>query len=376
MKAISEEGRSRQGADWARRGRTSLPLRRKPSYCAPFYGAQLLGLAALLASGLFSSSSACGAEPLVRREYSEVHMGTDFRIVLYSADAEAANRAVAEAYSRVAALNRVMSDYDPMSELSLLSATAGGGKPQAISDDLWFVLDRAQRLAEASDGAFDVTVGPLTKMWRSARRTMAFPPEARMAEALAAVGFRNLRLDPAKKTAELLVPQMRLDLGGIAMGYAADEALKILKRHGLSRAMIDASGDIVCGDPPPEARGWKIGIAPLTESKGPPSRFIWLANGALTTSGDAFQFVEIDGVRYSHIVDPKTGRGLTNRSSVTVTAADCITADSLATAVSVLGPERGLKLIARTPGAAALIVVREGDETKTYASPNFDQPAK
>jgi FAD:protein FMN transferase len=173
-----------------------------------------------------------------------------------------------------------------------------------------------------------------------------------------------------------LVPNMRLDLGGIAMGYAADEAFKILKRHGITRAMVDASGDIVCGDAPPNVQGWRIGIAPLTESKGPPSRYLWLANGALTTSGDAFQWVEIDGTRYSHIVDPKTGRGLTTRSSVTVTAADCITADSLATAVSVLGPRKGLELIARTPGTAALVVVREEDETKTYSSSNFDKPAK
>jgi len=303
-------------------------------------------------------------------------MGTDFRIVLYSADAEAANRAAAEAYARVESLNRVLSDYDPTSELSKLSATAGGGKPQAMSDDLWFVLERAQKLAEATDGAFDVTVGPLTKMWRSARRSKKFPPEARMAEARAAVGYRHLRLDPRQKTAELLVPNMRLDLGGIAMGYAADEALKILKRHGIHRAMIDASGDIVCGDAPPDAEGWKIGIAPLTESKGPPSRYLWLAHGALTTSGDVFQFVEIDGARYSHIVDPKTGRGLTTRSSVTVTAADCITADSLATAVSVLGPKKGLDLIAHIPGASALIVMSEGNKTTTYNSANFPPAEK
>jgi FAD:protein FMN transferase len=360
MKAISEEGSSKQGAIRARRVPTSRSLR---YVLVPL-------LATIAAPGISR-----GDEPLVRREYSEIHMGTDFRIVLYSADAEAANRAAAEAYSRVAALNRVMSDYDPTSELSLLSATAGGGKPQAISDDLWFVLQRAQRLAEATDGAFDVTVGPLTKMWRSARRTKTFPPEDRMAEARAAVGYRHLRLDPEQKTAKLLVPNMRLDLGGIAMGYAADEALKILKRHGHSRAMVDASGDIVCGDAPPDAQGWKVGIAPLTESKGPPSRFVMLANGALTTSGDAFQFVEIDGTRYSHIVDPRTGRGLTTRSSVTVTAPDCITADSLATAVSVLGPKPGMELVVRNR-ASVLIVLREGNRTSTYTTKNFPPAEK
>lgn len=319
------------------------------------------------------TNTVAAAEPatLRRFEYSELHMGTEFRVVLYSADETAANRAAAAAYARVAELNKKLSDYDPQSELSLLSATSGGGRRVPLSDDLWFVLRRSQQLAEASDGAFDVTVGPLTKMWRSARRSKAFPPADRMAEARAAVGFRNLVLDPSSQSAELTKPHMRLDLGGIAMGYAADEALAVVKRHGIASALIDASGDIVCSAAPPGEKGWKIGIAPLTESKGPPSRYLWLVDRALTTSGDAFQHVEIEGKRYSHIVDPQTGLGLTTRSSVTVTAADCITADSLATAVSVLGPERGLKLIDATPGTAALFVVATDDGVKTDESPGF-----
>lgn len=326
----------------------------------------------IVATMLLSGSSAVADPAAVRRyEYSEVRMGTDFRVVLYAADENVANRAAAAAFARVDELNKVLSDYDPQSELSLLSATSGSGKKVKLGDDLWRVLQRSQQLAAASDGAFDVTCGPLTKMWRSARRTKTFPPAERMAEARAAVGYRHLVLDPTTRTAELLVPHMRLDLGGIAMGYAADEALKIVTKHGIASAMIDASGDIVCSAAPPGEKGWKIGIAPLTESNGPPSRYVWLADGALTTSGDAFQFVEIDGRRYSHIVDPQTGLGLTTRSSVTVTAPDCLTADSLATAVSVLGPERGLKLIADTPGAAALIVVATDDGVKTHESPGF-----
>ena len=191
-----------------------------------------------------------------------------------------------------------------------------------------------------------------------------------MTEAQAAVGYRYLEMNSQTHGVRLVRPNMRLDLGGIGMGFAADEALAVLKRRGITSAMIDASGDVVCSAAPPGERGWKIGIAPLAEN-GPPSRYVWLADGALTTSGDAFQYVEIDGVRYSHIVDPKTGRGLTTRSSVTVTARDCTTADSLATAVSVLGPERGLKLISATPGTAALVVCVEDGTVKEYQSPGF-----
>jgi thiamine biosynthesis lipoprotein len=283
-----------------------------------------------------------------------------------------ANRAAADAYGRVAELNKKLSDYDPESELSLLSATSGKLDPVPVGRDLAKVLERSQRLAVATDGAFDITVGPLTKMWRSARRTKTFPPDARLAEARAAVGYRNLVLDRDARTATLLVPNMRLDLGGIAMGYAADEALKVVAAHGIKSAMIDASGDIVCSAAPPGEQGWKIGIAPLTESNGPPSRYVWLADRALTTSGDAFQFVEIDGKRYSHIVDPRTGLGLTTRSSVTVIAPDCLTADSLATAVSVLGPARGLDLFELTKGAEALIVVAGDDGVQTRESDGFE----
>ena len=318
-------------------------------------------------------ASASGAEPdaMQRYEYSEVHMGAEIRLVLYSASAATANRAAQRAYARIAELNRILSDYDPKSELSLLSATSGSGRAVPVGDDLWFVLERSQRLAAATDGAFDVTVGPMVKAWRSARRSHTFPSDDRLTRARAPVGYKKLKLDAEARTAELLVPDMLLDLGGIAMGYAADEALKEIGRLGICSAMVDASGDIACSDAPPGKDGWRIGIAPLTETKGPPSRYVVLKNRALTTSGDAFQFVELNGLRFSHIVDPRTGLGLTTRSSVTVVAGDCITADSLATAVSVLGPKIGLQLVKQTPGASALIVRAEPDGIQTSQTDNF-----
>ena len=192
-----------------------------------------------------------------------------------------------------------------------------------------------------------------------------------MAEARAAVGYRHLQLDHATHTARLLVPGMRLDLGGIAMGYAVDEAIAVLRARGIDRALVDASGDIGVGDSPPGKMGWTIGVVPLS-ADGTPSREILLANAAVATSGDAFQHVEIDGKRYSHIVDPRTGLGLTDRIGVAVIARDCLTADSLGTAVSVLGPKAGLALVEDTPGAAAFIV-RPGDDgqVETFASARF-----
>jgi FAD:protein FMN transferase len=294
-------------------------------------------------------------------------MGQPIKILLYAPDEPAANRAAEAAFARIAELDRVMSDYQPQSELSRLSATAGSGQAVPLSADLWLVLDRSQRLAERTDGAFDITVGPYVRLWRRARREKELPSDARLAEARQAVGYRNLRLDDERRTAELLAPHMRLDLGGIAVGYAVDEAMAVLGSQGIRRALIDASGDILVSDSPPGESGWRVGIAPL-DAEGPPSRYLSLRMTAVTTSGDAFQHVVIAGRRYSHIVDPHTGLGLTDRGSVTVVARDCITADSFATAVSVLGPKRGLKLIDETPGAAALIVRNIDDEITTTAS--------
>ncbi|MBY0456806.1 MAG: FAD:protein FMN transferase, partial [Gemmataceae bacterium] len=170
-----------------------------------------------------------------------------------------------------------------------------------------------------------------------------------------------VRLDADKKTVQLLTPGMQLDLGGIAKGYAADEALKLLReKFGITSALVAAYGDIACGDPPPGEEAWKVDIAPIAKSQKP--RSLKLANQAVSTSGDLEQFVEIGGVRYSHVLDPKTGIGLTGRRSVTVIAPNGITADSMTKAVSVLSPEAALKLVEDTPNTASYIVVLDKDE--------------
>jgi thiamine biosynthesis lipoprotein len=307
---------------------------------------------------------------LLRFEATQPQMGVPFKIILYARDEQAANAAFDAAFARIAQLNSVLSDYDPASELSRLSRTSGTNARVALGADLWRVLARSQELAERTDGAFDVTVGPYVRLWRRARRSKEMPTAERMAAARAAVGHQFLQLDAQGHTAELLRPGMRLDLGGIAMGYAVDEALAVLKSRGITRVLIDASGDIGVGDPPPGKNGWAISAVPLSE-EGTPSREILLANAAVTTSGDAFQHVVIGGRRYSHIVDPRTGLGLSDQTGVTVIARDCITADGLATAVSVLGPIAGLKLVEGTPGAAALIVRPRDGAPEVFESKHF-----
>ena len=197
------------------------------------------------------------------------------------------------------------------------------------------------------------------------------PDARRLEEARAAVGYQKLRLNPQDRTAQLLVPGMRLDLGGIAKGYALDEAMKVLRSHQLTRALVSGGGDMVAGDPPPGQRAWRIELAPLDATNAPPVRFVGLRNAALATSGDLFQHLEIDGKRYSHIVDPRTGIGLTDHSLVTVIAPDGITADSLTKGVSILARARAMRLIERKSGVAARVVRKPGVEIELFESRRF-----
>ena len=287
--------------------------------------------------------------------YERAEMGVPFRITLFAPDEPAAREAAEAAFDRVRALNHALSDYDSDSELSRLSRTAGQGLAFPVSDDLWRVLETAQQFAERSDGAFDITVGPLVNLWRHARRQRTLPPPEKIEELRARVGYANLRLNPKARTAELRKPGMRLDLGGIAKGFAADEALRVVRSRGYGQALVAASGDTVVGDPPPGMNGWRIAITPL-DADGAPRTTVAIANCGIATSGDTFQRIEINGVRYSHILDPRSGFGMTDHSLVTVIAPTGMTADALATAISVMPAADAIALINSTPEAAARIV--------------------
>lgn len=273
------------------------------------------------------------------------------------------------AFARFKELDRKLSDYDPESELMVLCREAVSGQPQPVSEDLFTVLQRAEEVSRQTSGAFDVTIGPLTDLWRKARRRHQLPPDGQRLSALSHVGWEDVVLGEDAPTVDLTQPGMQLDLGGIAKGYAADEALKVMAEAGVPIALVDAGGDLVAGDPPPGEKFWRVGVAPLDAPRGTPERFLRLTNAAAATSGDASQHIEVEGVRYSHIVDPQTGIGVTTPSSVTVIADDAMTADALASALSVLGPKRGIALADEMPGIEAYILTRnDAGDVLTYES--------
>jgi FAD:protein FMN transferase len=330
----------------------------------------LPGLAIVLCFAVVASPPRCGARgekerlASVRFAFTEAHMGTRFRIVLYAANEAAAREASRAAFDRVAALDDCMSDYKPQSELMRLCAKAGGD-PVTVSPELFTVLTKAQEVAEKSDGAFAITVGPVVRLWRLTRRTQRLPDPEKLAKARALVGYRNVRLDAGTKTVQLLKPGMLLDLGGIAKGYAADEALTVLKKHNIDCALVAAGGDIAVSGSPPGREGWDVAIVPL--ESGDSSPHLLLRNAAVSTSGDAEQFVEIGGVRYSHIVDPRTGLGLTGRSEVTVVARHGIDSDSLTKVAAVLGAEKGLPIIEAASATARVVRITDKGKEVTLS---------
>lgn len=297
----------------------------------------------LLACNLHLSALAAQGAP---HEFREVHLGMELRLVLH-APAARARIAAEAAFTEVARLEAVLSDWRADSELRRITA----GPPATwheISEPLAAVLARALAMAAWTDGAFDPTIGPLTARWRAVREG-GEPPSAAELDALRRrIGWQHVTLDLPARRVRFARAGMQLDLGAIAKGWILDRALERLAAYGVSRALVEAGGDIVVGDPPPGTDGWRIRIARPTGDT-----VVVLANRAIASSGDAFQAIVRDGVRQSHVIDPRRGFGLTSRRAATVISADGATADALATALTLLPDARGQALVARL-GATAV----------------------
>jgi FAD:protein FMN transferase len=299
-----------------------------------------------------------------RYEFAQVHMGMEVRLVVYSGEASVARAAAAAAFDRIRKLEDTMSDYRDESEVRRLARRPGEWVP--VSPDLYAVMKDALELAETSEGAFDPTVGPLVALWRVARRTGRLPPAESLQTTRERVGWRLVELDSVRRAIRLAKPGMALDLGGIAKGYILDRALESIRSHGVTRALLIAGGDIVAGDPPPGREGWRIATEGAGE--GLQSRAGAMANAALSTSGDSEQFVVIGGVRFSHVVDPRTGAALTNSLRAYVIARSGARADGLATTATVANRRELEALKARYPDALIEAVTVTSDSNSTPGS--------
>jgi len=287
-------------------------------------------------------------------EAVEPHMGALVKIKLFASDGREANAALLGAFGRIARLDTILSDYHPESELNRICRFASE-RPVVVSPDVFRVLQFAQCLAKETDGAFDVTAGPLNRLWREARRHQQLPDAQSVNRARDFCGYRKLELDAVNRTIKLDVRHMQFDLGGIGKGYAADEAIAALLQRGIECALVNFSGELRLIGNPPGQMGWRIGLKWRNGTSAAQMRTVRLTNGAVSTSGGEEQHLCLNGVCYSHIVDPRTGWALTEPITVSVLAPDGLKADSLSTAISVLGREMGASFIERTHDVAAVV---------------------
>lgn len=303
----------------------------------------------------FLSAARNGTSQLKRFSFDEPKMGSPFNIVLYHSDSMQAVNLAKQCFNLVDSFVFIFSDYIDSSELSKLSASATvNAKPVGVSPAMLDILVVSKMAFEKSNGAFDITIGPLIKFWRNARRAKEFPSDEAVQKKRSLIGFSQLLIDTVHKTATLSQPGMQLDLGGIAQGYIAQKVIDFLTSQQVNHALVNVSGDIVMSNAPPGSKGWTVGInVPETTDELLPQT-LQLQNIAVTTSGDAYQFIEHRGKRYSHIIDPRTGYGVTSQRNVTVIAHNGTTADWLATACSILSIKKAKKLAAKF-GAQVLI---------------------
>ena len=303
-----------------------------------------MGLLSGLSAPLSDASSS--QEELKRFTFTEYHMGMDARLTVYAKTQDQAEIACRAAFERIGQLDSIMSDYRRDSELNRLCAKAGTG-PVHISADLFKVLARAQEISAQSEGAFDVTAAPLIIIWRQARKVSKLPSVVELHAARQLVGWQMLKLDNRHRTASLAKPGMKLDLGGIAKGYAVQEAQKELRRHGVRSALVEMGGDITVSDPPPSRRGWIIRVPNAGTDHGPID--MEFANCAISTSGDTEQFAVIGGVQYSHVVDPRTGYALTNRVQATVISKNGLDTDPISTTLTILSDRERARFLKHYP---------------------------
>lgn len=319
----------------------------------------------LFCLSLFCSTRALAQEP---RPYTRAWpvMGTMLGITAWDTDSVRAQRGLSAARAAVFRVDTLMSIYKPDSEVSAINRRAGTDSATIVSPETAEVLSAALRYAEQTRGALDVTVGPLVDVWGFYRHRGTLPPRAARDSAARLVGWKRVRFDPHTRSVALPVHGMRLDFGAIAKGYALDRGAAALRAQGVTSGSVDLGGNSLYVGRPPQGSLWGVGIQnPRKEDD-----LLALAtfeSGAIATSGNYEQFFERDGVRYSHIFNPRTGKPSRGIASATVLAQSGMASDALSTALFVLGPEAGCALAARL-GVGALWV-RELNQGGNDGSP-------
>jgi FAD:protein FMN transferase len=296
---------------------------------------------------------------------SSILMDTVVTITVVSDSKNHAEKTIDNAFSEIEKLEKLFNFYSSESEVFLINKNAGISE-QKVSPDILEILDRALFISEKTEGAFDVTIGPVITLYDFYKKIK--PEENDIKRNLPLVNFRELIIDKNKSKVFLRKKGMLIDLGGIAKGYAADKAVETLKKNGIHSGIVSVAGDIKAFGFKPDGKPWKIGIRnPRAEGQKDIMATVDLSDMAISTSGDYERYFILNGKRYHHLLSPKTGYPAEECRSVTVMAKDDVLADAFATGVFILGPERGLKILEKN-GFDGVIVDSRG---KIYITPNI-----
>ncbi len=297
---------------------------------------------------------------LKRYQFEAEKLGTTLYLTLYTEDTSVAEKVANSCFAYVDSLNQIFSDYDPSSEIQQLCGNYIVNDPNPISPPLRDLIQKSQWVSSQTNGAFDVTIGALSTLWREKLSKEEIPRKKVLRKVQKAVGFNLISLDTSQNLLYFKRPHMSLDFGGIGKGYIADKIGEKLDSYGITSFLLDMGGDLLCGDPPPGRDHWSITIPWIEKT-------IQVANCAIATSGPDYQFFVHKGERYSHIIDPATGWGVTNIFSTTIIADTGWMADGFASACAIMSPESSLRILQDNNMQGIL-----GIEGRLYVSDKFD----
>ncbi|TEB14140.1 Thiamine biosynthesis lipoprotein ApbE precursor [Pelotomaculum sp. FP] len=322
-------------------------------------------------------SMGCVQKPAAMQGFSgeKFIMDTLIQITVYSEDKEKGQQALEEAFGAFERIHSLTDRFQKLeqtitsNDVVKLNENAGT-KPVAVSADTINMIERSHYFASATGGAFDVTIGPVMDLWGFGKSEQRVPADEEIKRALSLVDYNKVQVDPDNMTVFLAQPGMSLDLGGVAKGYATDEAVKALRDMGIQHAIINAGGNVYALGDKPDGSPWRVGVQDPRGDKGIIG-ILYVKDRAVVTSGDYQRYFEQDGVRYHHIVDPSTGKQARGVMQATVVADSATDADILSTTLFVLGAQKGMGFVQELPDTGAIFI--DTDKQVSYTENLNDQ---
>lgn len=306
------------------------------------------------------------AERIIHKEARKL-MGNRFEISVVTEDKKWAAERIAEAVSEIKRIEKLLTTFDESSQTNLINRNAGIA-PVKVDREVFAIIQRSLRISQITQGAFDISYGSIDqKLWNFDRNMTSLPDASTAKKLVRLINFRNILLDEKKTTVFLKEPGMRIGFGGIGKGYAAERAKYILQQKGVTSGIVNASGDLTAWGHQPDGKDWTIGIADPDAAQHPFS-YLSITNMAIATSGNYEKFVVIDGKKYSHTINPKTGLPVTGIKSVTVISTNAEVSDAMATPIMIMGIRVGLNMINQIKGIGCIII---DDNNRVFTSKNI-----